>query len=131
MGEQLAYLIDVLRPGEARPRLRIYYEDAPNVPPAGFPPRSALASRGVDVALLCAATAGNVPGVPDRLLSLVRPSYVVVGHWESSFRPQTLPIVLNPATDADGFFRALGRSLPATSGWQMPLPRTVLRFDFH
>jgi hypothetical protein len=99
-GEQLAYLIDVLRPGEARPRLRLYYEDAPNVPPAGFPPRSALAARGVDVALLCAATAGNVPGVPDRLLALVRPSYVVVG-----------------------------RALPPGSGWQMPLPRTVLRFD--
>ena len=128
-GEQLAYLIDVLRPGDARPRLRLYFEDAPNVPPAGFPPRSALAARGVDVALLCAATAGNVPGVPDRLLSLVRPSYVVVGHWESFFRPQTLPIVLNPATDADGYFRARGRALPPASGWQMPLPRTTIRFD--
>ena len=87
------------------------------------------AERRVDVALLCAATATNVPGVPERLLMLLRPSYVVVGHWESFFRPQTLPIMLNVATDADRYLGALARALPATSGWQMPLPRTTLRFD--
>ncbi len=41
-GEQLAYLIDVLRRdarGALETRLRLYFEDAPNVPPAGFPPR--------------------------------------------------------------------------------------------
>jgi hypothetical protein len=128
-GEPLAFLIDVLRKGDARPRLRIYYQDAPNTPPLGFPPRSVLAERGVDVALLCAATATHVPHAPDSLVATLRPRYVVVGHWESFFQPQTLPALLNPTTDADRFLGALTRAMPTTSGWQMPLPRTTLRFD--
>jgi L-ascorbate metabolism protein UlaG (beta-lactamase superfamily) len=128
-GEPLAFLIDVLRRGDARPRLRVYFQDAPNTAPLGFPPRAALAERAVDVALLCAATAGHVPNAPDSLLAALRPAYVVVGHWESFFRPQTLPIRLNPTTDADRFLGALTRTLPPSSGWQMPLPRTTMRFD--
>jgi L-ascorbate metabolism protein UlaG (beta-lactamase superfamily) len=131
-GEPLAFLIDVLRRGDptgARPRLRIYYQDAPSTPPLGFPPLATIAERPVDVALLCAATARNVPDTPERLVEALKPGYVVVGHWESFFRPQTLPIVLNVATDADRFLGALARHLPPTSGWQMPLPRTTLRFD--
>jgi hypothetical protein len=129
VGEPLAYLIDVLDRGVARPRLRLYFQDAPNTPPLGFPPRGVLAERGVDVALLCAATATHVPHAPDSLLAVLRPSYVIVGHWESFFRPQVLPLVVNPATDADRFLGALARAMPVGAGWQMPLPRRTIRFD--
>jgi hypothetical protein len=129
VGEPLSYLIDVLDRGTARPRLRLYFQDAPNTPPSGFPPRSVLAERGVDVALLCAATATHVAHAPDSLLAVLRPSYAIVGHWESFFRPQVLPIEINPATDADRFLGALARGMPAGAGWQMPLPRRTMRFD--
>ena len=131
VGEPLSYVIDVLEPGSARIRLRLYYQDAPSTPPLGFPPASVLAEHGVDVALLCGATASNVRGgaVPDSLLAVLRPRYALVGHWESFFRPQTLPLAVGPEMNADAFLAALTRRMPLGAGWQMPVPRTVVRVD--
>jgi hypothetical protein len=128
LGEQLSYLIDVLSPGDATPVLRIYFEDAPNRPPLGFPPRSVVAARRTDVAILCAATATNVPDTPGAIASFLQPRFVIVSHWEDFFRPQTLPIKLNPFTDTDAFMDALSHRLPAESKWWMPIPRMALRF---
>ena len=130
LGEPYAFLIDFLAPGgdqQRAPVFRVYFEDAPSEPPAGFPPASVLEEKGVDVALLALATARNVAHTPDSLLTLLRPRYVVVGHWESFFRQQTLPLELNPASDVDAYLTALGRVLPAASGWVMPVPRTTVR----
>lgn len=129
VGEPLSYLIDVMEPGLASPRLRIYYQDAPNTAPLGFPPAETLAERAVDVALLCAATSNNVKDAPGKLLQLLQPKFVVAGHWEDFFRPQILPLKINVATDADRFFHALATSLPVTSSWLMPMPRTTMRID--
>jgi hypothetical protein len=128
LGTEISYLIDVLGRGTAAPLLRIYYEDAPNDPPRGFPPRALIAARGVDVAVLCAATATHVSDTPGALLDYLKPSYVVVAHWEDFFRPQTSPIQLNPFTETDAFMDALAHRLPPASRWSMPLPRTTLRF---
>ena len=127
LGEPYSYLIDFLAPGTTTPRFRVYFQDAPNTPPLGFPPRELLAEKGVDVALLCVATSRNVAHAPDSLLALLRPRYVVAGHWESFFRQQTLPLALNPASDVDAFMKALSNELPAESGWTMPIPRTTVR----
>jgi hypothetical protein len=79
--------------------------------------------------VLCVATARNVdPPSPDSLLKVLRPKYVIAGHWEDFFRPQTSPIAVNPASNVDAFMNSLVRSLPATTKWAMPLPRTTLRF---
>lgn len=130
-GETYAYLIDVLEPATRRVRLRIYYQDAPNTPPLGFPPRSVLAEHGIDVAILCGATASNIRGaaVPDSLVAYLRPRYVIVGHWESFFRPQTLPLEVGPQMRADAFLGSLTRSMPLGAGWQMPVPRRTIRVD--
>ena len=129
LGETLSFLIDVLDHG--RPRLRIYYQSAASTPPLGFPSIEKLKERKVDVALLAAAASQNVPrrDAPGRLLEHLRPSYVIVGHWESFFRRQILPIRIGEAMNSDRFLDDLHRSLPATSGWQMPIPRTTVRFD--
>ena len=129
LGETLSFVIDVLDRGS--PRLRLYYQSAASTPPLGFPSLALLAQRNVDVALLAAAASQNVRngGAPGRLLEHIRPAYVLVGHWESFFTRQTLPIRVGEAMDADAFLDALGRSLPSTAGWQMPLPRTTVRFD--
>ena len=128
LGEPYAFIIDILSRGDTSSQFRIYFQDAPNTAPLGFPPRS-LSGRHFDLAILCVATARNVvPPAPDELLRALHPGYVIAAHWESFFRPQTEPLVLNPASDVDAFMNSLARTLPATSGWTMPIPRTTLRF---
>jgi L-ascorbate metabolism protein UlaG (beta-lactamase superfamily) len=128
LGEPFSYIIDVLAPGDTAPVYRIYFQDAPNTAPLGFPPRN-LGGRAFDLAILCVATAKNVdPVSPDSLLRVLKPRHVIAAHWESFFRPQTLPLVVNPASDVDAFIASLNRNLPIGSRWNLPLPRTTLRF---
>jgi hypothetical protein len=83
----------------------------------------------VDLAILCVATARNVdPPSPDSLLKVLRPKYVIAAHWESFFRPQTQPLVLNPTSDVDAFFKSLAKGLSPRAAWSMPLPRTTILF---
>jgi hypothetical protein len=128
LGEPYAYLIDVLSSGTREPVFRIYFQDAPSEPPLGFPPADVLAERAVDVAVLCAATSSNVSNTPDSLLAVLKPSQVIVGHWEDFFRSQTLPTQVSIATDLGEFRESLKKSLPASAGWVMPLPQTTFRF---
>ena len=128
LGEPYAYLIELLAPGGGAgggaPAFRIYFQDAPNTPPLGFPPPG---GAPVDLAILCAATAEHVPHAPDSLVRVLRPRYALVGHWESFFRQQTLPLYLNPTTDLDAFFGKLAAAMPARAGWYMPTPRETVR----
>jgi hypothetical protein len=133
LGEPYAFVIDVLARGAggaAKPIFRIYYQDAPNTAPLGFPPPAALLGyHAFDLAILCVATSRNVdPPAPDSLLAVLRPRYVIAAHWESFFRPQTLPLMLNPASDVDAFMISLTKRLPTSSGWTMPMPRTTMHF---
>jgi hypothetical protein len=129
LGETYTYLIDILQPGDPSPRFRIYYQDAPNTAPLGFPPRSVIAERPIDLAILCLATASNTrPVAPAALLQATRPSYVIAAHWESFFQPQIYPLYLNPASDITRFVAALHENLPSTSRWSLPLPRTVMHY---
>jgi len=128
LGEPYAYLIDVLSNGTREPVFRIYFQDAPSEPPLGFPPSDVLAERAVDVAVLCAATSSNVSNTPDSLLAVLKPSQVIVGHWEDFFRSQTLPAQVGIGTDLDAFRESLDKSLPRSAGWIMPLPQTTIRF---
>jgi hypothetical protein len=127
LGEPYSFLIDFMAADRRSSLFRVYFQDAPNTPPLGFPPRATLAGKGVDDALLCVATSRNVPHAPDSLLAVIRPRYVIAGHWESFFRQQTLPLELNPASDVDAFMTVLSNLLPAEAGWVMPIPRTTVR----
>jgi hypothetical protein len=128
LGEPYAFLIDVLAAGAREPVFRIYFQDAPSEPPLGFPPSELLAEHAVDLAVLCAATSSNVSNTPDSLLAVLKPSHVIVAHWEDFFRSQTLPSQLSPATDFGEFRESLRKSLPRSTGWVMPLPQTTFRF---
>jgi len=128
LGEPYAYLIDVLSNDTREPVFRIYFQDAPSEPPLGFPPADVLAERAIDIAVLCAATSSNVSNTPDSLLAVLKPSQVIVGHWEDFFRSQTLPTQVSIATDLGAFRESLRKSLPRSAGWVMPLPRTTFRF---
>ncbi len=127
LGEPYAYIIDVLAPATRAPVFRIYFQDAPSAPPLGFPPDELLAEWRVDLAVLCAATSSNISNVPDSLLTVLKPSEVIVAHWEDFFRSQTLPFQLSPGTNLPAFTKSLNRSLRGTR-WVMPLPQTAFRF---
>jgi hypothetical protein len=127
LGEPYAYIIDVLSPPARGTVFRIYYQDAPSEPPLGFPSDDLLAERRVNLAMLCAATSSNVSNTPDSLLTVLKPSQVIVGHWEDFFRQQTRPILVSPGTNLLAFVTSLNRSLRGTR-WVMPLPQTTFRF---
>jgi hypothetical protein len=128
LGEPYAFLIDVLSERPRHTIFRIYFEDAPSQPPLGFPSARLLAAGTVDLAVLCAATSSYVKAAPDSLLKVLKPSGVMVTHWESFFRPATRPPRLSRATDMHLFVRSLRRSLQPRAGWVMPLPRQTVRF---
>jgi len=128
LGEPYAYLIDVLSDSSHTTLFRIYFEDAPSEPPLGFPSAALVASRAVDLAVLCAATSSNVNAAPERLVRVLKPGAVMVTHWESFFRSRLRPTALSHVTDLRQLSRALRRSLAPRSGWVMPLPGQTLRF---
>jgi hypothetical protein len=128
LGEPYAYLIDILSHERTKSVFRIYFQDAPSEPPLGFPPSEVLAERAVDLAILCGATSSNVPNTPDSLLKVLRPSHVIVAHWEDFFRSQTLPIQPSPGTEIEDLRESLRRSLAPSARWVMPLPQTTFRF---
>jgi hypothetical protein len=124
LGEPYAFIIDVLA-GNI-PVYRIYFQDAPSQPPLGFPPLSVLARRGIDLAVLCAATSSNVTYAPDSLLAVIKPREVLVTHWESFFRSQGAPVRVGAGTNLHEFVRSLRRS--GIKSWVIPLPQTEFRF---
>jgi hypothetical protein len=128
LGEPYAYLIDVLSDDRKATVFRIYFQDAPSEPPLGFPPTEVLAERAVDLAVLCGATSSNVSNAPDSLLKVLRPSQVIVAHWEDFFRQQTLPIQPSPGTELGELRESLTKSLPPSVPWVLPLPQTTFRF---
>ena len=128
LGEPYAYLIDVLSDDRKATVFRIYFQDAPSEPPLGFPPTEVLAERAVDLAVLCGATSSNVPNTPDSLLKVLKPSQVIVGHWEDFFRQQTLTIQPSPGTELGELRESLTKSLAPSVPWVMPLPQTTFRF---
>ena len=127
LGEPYAYIIDVLSPAPRSPVFRIYFQDAPSEPPFGFPSDDLLSERRVDLAVLCAATSSNVSNTPDSLLAVLRPSQVIVAHWEDFFQSQTRPIRPGPGTNLPALMKSLNNSLRGAR-WVFPLPQTAFRF---
>jgi hypothetical protein len=128
LGEPYAFVIDALDARTKSPVFRIYFQDAPSEPPLGFPPDEVMAERPVDLVVLCAATSSNVSNTPDSLLKVLRPTHVMLTHWEDFFRSQTLPMQLGVATDLAALRESLRKSLTPMADWVLPLPQTTLRF---
>jgi hypothetical protein len=128
LGEPYAYLIDVLSDDRKATVFRIYFQDAPSEPPLGFPPTDVLAERTVDLAVLCGSTSSNVSNTPDSLLKVLKPSQVIVAHWEDFFRLQTLPIQPSRGTELDELRESLTKSMGPDAPWVLPLPQTTFRF---
>lgn len=83
-GTTLAFLIDLLADDGKTPVYRIHYQDSASNPPYGFPPLLPD-GKGVDVAIMCAASTDEVEQYPQALLRYLRPRLLLMGHWEDFF----------------------------------------------
>ena len=140
-GQTLAYLVDFLDSDTGRPRFRLYYQDAPANAPVSQVHPSILAEKRVDVALLCVGTFDQVNDHPGAIITALNPRYVVAGHWESFFQPQSDPTPPLPFLNVGLFASRMAALLSASPeaparvnggkdehrGW-MPDPET--RFEF-
>lgn len=88
LGDTYAYLIDFLD-ATGKPVFRIYYQDTATPPTYGYVHEDLIQDKSVDVALLCAAGFNYVKDNPAGIMNSTKPRYVIYGHWESFFRPQT------------------------------------------
>lgn len=87
-GSVFSYVIDFTDAAGA-PVFRIYYQDSGTNEPVGYPPRSLLAERGVDLAILCVG--GDFERLcrhPEGILERTRPRFVLLSHWEDFFVSQ-------------------------------------------
>jgi Beta-lactamase superfamily domain len=55
--------------------------------PIGFPTAELLREHPVDLLLLCSANYDQAKAYPDDLITLLRPSHIVLAHWEDFFTP--------------------------------------------
>jgi L-ascorbate metabolism protein UlaG (beta-lactamase superfamily) len=142
-GTTLAYVIDLLdERGEAR--YRIYYQDAASGAGIGVPRED---GHPYDLAILCIASHNWVKSAPQALLDKLRPSHVLVAHYEDFFRRRRsrpfVPLLTNELANrylgrVEDSLRQLGRVPegpagrvcgPAGPEWTMPLVGEEVRFQ--
>jgi hypothetical protein len=93
-GETYAYVLDFLDANQ-NVEFRIYYQDSGTDEPRGFPPaylpaRPGRPGKGIDVALICVGgDFERLQDHPDDIILATNPRFLVLGHWENFFEPQT------------------------------------------
>jgi L-ascorbate metabolism protein UlaG (beta-lactamase superfamily) len=104
---------------------RVQYQDAVARPPRGFPP---FMEGGYDLALVCGGNYEQVRdgSYPGALLRWLAPRNVLVGHWESFFRPQTEPLRDIPLFDTGELFRRVRREVKGDV--EIPVPGQSVRY---
>ncbi|MEL6654248.1 MAG: hypothetical protein AAFQ87_25940 [Bacteroidota bacterium] len=122
--DALSYVIEFLDEREEK-ALRVYIQSSATDLQQGTPP-SLLDS--VDVAILVAASYGNVDGHPERIIEALNPKLVVIAHWENIFRKlesvEQKPRALT-TSDIPDFVERVHRALGSDSSrWVLPNPGT-------
>ena len=84
-GCTFAYLIDFMING--KPDFRIYLLSSASSPPDGFISEETLAEHRVNLAILGAASSGNVENYPQGILQHINPEKLLIAHWEDLFKP--------------------------------------------
>jgi L-ascorbate metabolism protein UlaG (beta-lactamase superfamily) len=144
LGTTWAYLIDLLDE-KGKVAFRIHYVDAVGTPPHGIVPAALLKEHDVDLHIACVPGFEQADFYPDAVLSYHHVKYVLLGHWEDFFQPQTEPLrplrqVLNgPAIER--FVDIVEKQLPHAQGvvpvkptvvhgeaWSLPVPGETLQF---
>jgi hypothetical protein len=90
-GEVYAYVLDFMDVTGTTVEFRLYYQDAPTDEPVGYPfgNNAPTDDRPIDVALIVAGSPEHLINHPRGIVSRTKPRFLVVGHWENFFEPQT------------------------------------------
>jgi hypothetical protein len=90
-GEVFAFVLDFMNAAGTAVEFRVYYQDAGTDEPYGFPfgANAPTDSRAIDVTLVSAGDEENMTNHPAGIIKATRPRFVVMGHWETFFEPQT------------------------------------------
>ncbi len=113
-GQNYSYLIDWLD-GEGKISCRIFSQaGAASEVMEDFLPPEVLKEKGIDVLLLCVASFNQIKGYPDVLLNYLKPSQLILTHWENFFKP--IPSLMKkprtvPATNVPKFIKNLEKKL--------------------
>jgi len=81
-GETYSFLVDLIDTDT----LRVFIQTSASQHPFGFPPKSELQKKKVDIAILCYASAPNVSEYPNAIIDLLQPQKLMLVHWEDFFR---------------------------------------------
>ena len=84
-GCTFAYLIDFMSHGS--PNFRIFLLTSASSPPDGYVHKEILAEHKVNLAILGAASSGNVENYPQGILQHIKPEKLIIAHWEDLFKP--------------------------------------------
>ena len=114
LGDTYAFVIDFLEKGQ--PVFRVYYQDTATNPTYGYVPKDLLPRKDVDLALLCAAGFDQVKDNPAGIVKNTNPRYVIYGHWENFFKPQTKPLETLYVFDYSELVRRMKALTPGSGG---------------
>lgn len=127
-GEPVSYIIDLLS-ANGRPEFRIFYQDAASRPTdVLLPPFEMADRRPIDVAIVCAGNFKKMEEYPTYLLAGLRPTFVVLAHWEDFFHSQGDSPTPVPRTDTRELAARLDR-IGATR-WITPVPGGHVVIDY-
>lgn len=127
-GEVYAYLIDVIAP-DSTPVFRIYYQDAAaDSQHVGIPMTAAADLRPIDIAIMTVGNYQAVANNPQVLIESVKPTFVILSHWEDFFRGPDDPLAVIPGTDTEELMRRIGRAQRATPITPRPMQKMIVRF---
>jgi hypothetical protein len=70
-----------------KPDFRIYLLSSASSPPDGFIHEEILTEHKVNLAILGAASSGNVQNYPQGILQHLKPEKLIIAHWEDLFKP--------------------------------------------
>jgi hypothetical protein len=87
-GSVFSFVIDFTDP-DGTPVFRVYFQDSGTNEPIGYPPKSLLEEKAVDLAILCVGgDFDRLERHPEGIVEWTRPRFVLLSHWEDFFVTQ-------------------------------------------
>lgn len=127
-GETYSFLVDFM----GSDTLRVFLQTSASQYPFGFPPSEELNKKGVDLAIVCYASAPNVDDYPNQLVEFIQPDKLMFVHWEDFFRtPKSFHDQrLVRSTNPKKVRKRIDRLGKPNDYFMMPLPGTRIKVKY-
>lgn len=127
-GETYSFLVDFM----GSDTLRVFLQTSASQHPFGFPPSEELNKKGVDLAIVCYASAPNVDDYPNQLVEFIQPDKLMFVHWEDFFRtPKSFHDQrLVRSTNPKKVRKRIDRLGKPNDYFMMPMPGTRIKVKY-